>query len=125
MEQKKNNSRIFSNKQKSKCWNKARIIEGRDPKRWRYDAVGNPVLHHLRGCSGPICHEYDHIIPFSKGGKTSSKNCQILQTHVNRFKSNNIISQSELEEESHKEFLSSREMDLIEYLTYGNISTNF
>ena len=61
---------------------------GRHPDRWRLDAVGNPVFRYLKGCMGPLCHEYDHIIPFSKGGQTTIENCQILQTHVNRFKSN-------------------------------------
>ena len=61
---------------------------GRDPERWRLDAMGNPVLKALRGCMGPLCHEYDHVLPFSKGGKTDVINCQILQTTLNRVKSN-------------------------------------
>ena len=83
------------------------------------------MLYYLRGCPGALCHEYDHIVPYSKGGKTSTKNCQILQTHVNRVKSDKVLSYSELQQESQKEYLSSREMDLIEILTYGNISKNF
>lgn len=63
-------------------------MDGRDPERWRLDAVGNPVSYRLRGCEGCLCHEYDHIIPFSKGGKTEIENCQILQTRVNRYKGN-------------------------------------
>jgi 5-methylcytosine-specific restriction endonuclease McrA len=63
---------------------------GRNPERWRLDAVGNPVFKYLKGCEGPLCHEYDHIIPYSKGGKTTIENCQILQRWVNRFKSNKI-----------------------------------
>ena len=47
----------------------------RDPKRWRLDPLGNPVFYTLRGCYGALCHEYDHIIPFSKGGKTNVANC--------------------------------------------------
>ena len=63
-------------------------MEGRDPERWRLDAVGNPVCYRLRGCEGCLCHEYDHIVPFSKGGRTEIENCQILQTRVNRYKGN-------------------------------------
>lgn len=48
---------------------------GRHPDRWRLDALGNPVLKVLKGCEGPFCHEYDHIIPYSKGGKTELYNC--------------------------------------------------
>jgi len=39
---------------------------------------------------GPFCHEYDHILPYSKGGQTIIRNCQVLQTYVNRYKSNKI-----------------------------------
>lgn len=63
---------------------------GRDPERWRLDAMGNPVCRSLRGCMGPLCHEYDHIIPFSKGGRTEINNCQVLQTNLNRVKSNRV-----------------------------------
>lgn len=70
---------------------------GRDPERWRLDAMGNPVCRALRGCMGPLCHEYDHVLPFSKGGKTEINNCQILQTTLNRVKSNRVdISYNEL-----------------------------
>ena len=79
--------RIFTKAQKDICWNNAPAVPGRDPARWRIDAVGNPVIYTLRGCHGSLCHEYDHIVPFSKGGKTEVSNCQILQTGVNRFKS--------------------------------------
>ena len=72
------NKRIFSRAQKDMCWSKAVSIPGRDPKRWKYDPIGNPVLNNLRGCHGALCHEYDHIVPFSKGGKTTIDNCQIL-----------------------------------------------
>lgn len=113
--------RIFTIEQKKECWNNAKVIEGRDPKRWRYDAVGNPVLNQLRGCFGPLCHEYDHINPFSKGGKTTIENCQILQTRANRFKSNKSPSEQELKENSLNEHLSNREMDLIELVIYGDV----
>lgn len=40
----------------------------------------------LTGCDGLFCHEYDHIVPYAKGGQTSVENCQVLQTRVNRYK---------------------------------------
>lgn len=69
---------------------KASVMIGRHPDRWRLDAVGNPVFKYLKGCNGPLCHEYDHIVPFSKGGKTVPENCQILQSSVNLYKSNKL-----------------------------------
>lgn len=48
----------------------APILIGRDPERWRLDAVGNPVLKPLKSCDGPLCYQFDHIIPHSKGGDT-------------------------------------------------------
>ncbi|KAM0053504.1 hypothetical protein Hdeb2414_s0007g00260301 [Helianthus debilis subsp. tardiflorus] len=34
-----------------------------------------------------MCFEYDQIVPFSKGGEPVVESRQILQTRVNRFKS--------------------------------------
>lgn len=99
----------------------ASVIPDRDPNKWRYDAVGNPVLKALRGCNGPLCHEYDHILPHSKGGQSTINNCQILQTKVNRIKSNKIgMNNEELEKVSIKVNLSKEEMDFIEKVIYGD-----
>ena len=99
------------------------MIPLRDPKRWRLDPVGNPVFYTLRGCQGALCHEYDHIVPFSKGGKTSVTNCQILQTKVNKFKSNKVgISMDELKQSSKPVRLSHKDMDLIEYSIMGSVN---
>lgn len=126
MEQKQTKylNRMFTKAQREKCWQYAKVIPGRDSERWRRDTVGNPVMKPLVGCMGPLCHEYDHIIPYSKGGKTSSKNCQILQTTVNRFKKDKIYSLEELEKASIKVELAERDMDLLEYALYGNIIKN-
>ena len=114
--------RIFTPKQKQRCWNAATPIPGRNPARWRYDAVGNPVLNQLKGCFGALCHEYDHIIPHSKGGKTVATNCQILQTKVNRFKSDRIdLSEKSLKSASLQVELTDKEMDLVEQLIYGSV----
>jgi hypothetical protein len=118
----KRKNRIFTNKQKELCWSKATLIPNRDPDRWRYDAVGNIVLKALRGCQGPLCHEYDHIIPFSKGGETTIRNCQILQTATNKFKSDKVVVEdNSLINSSKKINLSEQEMDLVEQIIYGNI----
>lgn len=72
--------RIFTKAMKTACWRRAPTVPGRDPERWRYDAAGNIVSRRLTGCEGCLCHEYDHIIPFSQGGTTTVENCQILQS---------------------------------------------
>lgn len=59
--------RLFTRLMKLKCWEKAPRVPGRHPDRWRYDACGNIVCAKLTSCDGCGCHEYDHIIPYSKG----------------------------------------------------------
>jgi hypothetical protein len=127
-------NRIFDDKMRNQCWQKADVVPGRHPERWRKDVAGNIVCRRLTRCEGCLCYEYDHIRPFSKGlccpclrltccnrlqfvvmaklgvimvnflnarvlktfsslwmcvgGKTEVSNCQILQSRVNRLKSN-------------------------------------
>lgn len=127
----KQEPRIFPNYIKEQCWNKSKRVPGRDGSRWRYDAVGNPVMKQLRGCGGIFCHEYDHIYPFSKGGTSTLENCQILQTNVNRMKANQFFSNDEIKKfsmlfpstlkELNRFQIGEFEMDLAEELVYGNI----
>lgn len=60
------NPRIFPHSVKQQCWEKAEKIKGRDPDRWRRDPLGNVLFRKLVGCPGCLCHDYDHIIPYSK-----------------------------------------------------------
>jgi hypothetical protein len=111
----KRKNRLFTNKQKDQCWNRGRIIPGRDPDRWRYDAVGNIVLKALRGCQGPLCHEYDHR-------ETTVRNCQILQTSTNKFKSNKTGLETGLLKSASREIkMTESEMDIIEKAIYANV----
>ncbi|XP_057863485.1 uncharacterized protein LOC131071597 [Cryptomeria japonica] len=80
--------RLFDHKLRNACWNKADTVPGRHPERWRKDIAGNTVCRKFLSCQGCLCYEYDHVRPFSKGGETDVKNCQILQSRVNRFKGN-------------------------------------
>lgn len=61
-----NNPRSFPHNVKQKCWEKAERVKGRDPDRWRRDVLGNTLFRKLVGCPGCLCHDYDHIVPFSK-----------------------------------------------------------
>ncbi|KAI4335986.1 hypothetical protein L6164_014568 [Bauhinia variegata] len=116
------NPRSFPYAVKQQCWEKADKIKGRDPDRWRRDALGNTVFRKLVGCPGCLCHDYDHIIPYSKGGKSTLENCQVLQATVNRSKGNRTdLSKAELIQKSSYCRVSGRDMDLLELSAYGNV----
>ncbi|EOA24707.1 hypothetical protein CARUB_v10017985mg [Capsella rubella] len=114
--------RSFPYSVKQQCWEKAEKIKGRDPERWRRDHLGNIVFRKLVGCPGCLCHDYDHIVPYSKGGKSTLENCQVLQAKVNRSKGNKTdISRAELIQRSSYCRVAGRDMDLIELTAYGNV----
>jgi len=102
-------------------------MPGRDPERWRLDPIGNPVLHKLTGCTGCFCHDYDHIIPYSKGGQTEVDNCQILQSRVNKLKSASVdVTPADLLDWSCAGAFTEKELDMIELAVYGSIKrSNF
>ncbi|XP_057516160.1 uncharacterized protein LOC130797560 [Amaranthus tricolor] len=115
------NPRSFPYSVKQQCWEKAEKVKGRDPSRWRRDPLGNIVFRKLVGCPGCLCHDYDHILPYSKGGKSTLENCQVLQATVNRSKGNRTdISRAELIQRSSYCRVSDRDMDLLELSAYGN-----
>jgi hypothetical protein len=113
--------RIFSRHVKEQCWQRAPAVPGRDPRRWRCDAVGNVVCHELRGCLGCLCHEYDHVVPYSRGGRTILDNCQVLQTRANRYKGNEADDPERLRAYSCHRRFSSSELDAVEMAVYGDI----
>ncbi|KAK7347289.1 hypothetical protein VNO80_21817 [Phaseolus coccineus] len=116
------NPRSFPHSVKQKCWEKADKVKGRDPDRWRRDALGNTIFRKLVGCPGCLCHDYDHIVPYSKGGESTLENCQVLQATVNRSKGNRTdISKAELIQRSSYCRVSDRDMDLLELSAYGNV----
>lgn len=116
------NPRSFPYSVKQQCWEKAEKIRGRDPERWRRDALGNLVFRKLMGCPGCLCHDYDHIVPYSKGGQSTLENCQVLQATVNRAKGNRTgMSKADLIQKSSYCRVSGRDMDLLELSAYGNV----
>ncbi|XP_004508726.1 uncharacterized protein [Cicer arietinum] len=116
------NPRSFPHSVKQKCWEKAEKVKGRDPDRWRRDPLGNLMFRKLVGCPGCLCHDYDHILPYSKGGKSTLENCQVLQATVNRSKGNRTdISKADLIQKSSYCRVSDRDMDLLELSAFGNV----
>ncbi|KAL1831593.1 hypothetical protein ACET3Z_001244 [Daucus carota] len=104
-----NNPRSFPYSVKQKCWEKAERVKGRDPDRWRRDVLGNTLFRKLVGCPGCLCHDYDHILPYSKAT-------------VNRSKGNRTeISKADLIQKSSYCRVSGRDMDLLELSAYGNV----
>ncbi|XP_020580228.1 uncharacterized protein LOC110024543 isoform X2 [Phalaenopsis equestris] len=85
-EEERGRPRHFDAKAKARCWQFADVVAGRHPERWRRDSAGNVVCKRFYNCQGCLCFEYDHVIPYSKGGESTAENCQILQTRVNRLK---------------------------------------
>jgi hypothetical protein len=78
-------------------------------------------MYALRGCDGCLCHEYDHIVPFSKGGKSTLDNCQILQQRANRFKGNEPDDTEKLRSYSCVKIFTERELDVAEMAVYGDV----
>ncbi|KAL3322628.1 hypothetical protein AABB24_039960 [Solanum stoloniferum] len=114
--------RSFDGEAKRMCWAKADTVPGRHPERWRKDSAGNILCKRLFNCQGCLCFEYDHIIPFSKGGESIAENCQILQTRVNRLKSNkDEIDISRLKSYSCDIKFTDKELDVIEMAVYGDV----
>ncbi|XP_028113730.1 uncharacterized protein LOC114311757 isoform X2 [Camellia sinensis] len=103
------NPRSFPYSVKQQCWDKADKVKGRDPDRWRRDNLGNILFRKLVGCPGCLCHDYDHIVPYSKAT-------------VNRSKGNRTeISKADLIQKSSYCRVSGRDMDLLELSAYGNV----
>ncbi|CAJ1944137.1 unnamed protein product [Sphenostylis stenocarpa] len=114
--------RFFDSNAKTICWSKADTVPGRHPERWRKDAAGNIVCKRFYNCIGCLCYEYDHIIPFSKGGESTADNCQILQSRVNRLKSDKYnIDSDQLKEYSCEVNFTDKELDIIEMAVYGDV----
>ncbi|KAK1363442.1 HNH domain-containing protein [Heracleum sosnowskyi] len=119
---KEDRPRSFGTAAKAKCWASAQVVPGRHPERWRKDAAGNIVCKRFCNCQGCLCFEYDHIIPYSKGGESVAENCQILQTRVNRFKSDKeAVGTDQLQQYACDIKFSDRELDVIEMAVYGDV----
>ncbi|KAL9262390.1 hypothetical protein AKJ16_DCAP06477 [Drosera capensis] len=115
--------RRFSNSVKEQCWEKAEKVEGRDPDRWRKDPFGNVLFRNFERCRGVLGYEFDHIVLYKEGGKSTLENCQVLQSALNRAKRRGEnISSARFANRSSSQELTGRDMDLIELTTYGDVN---
>lgn len=95
---------------------------GRDPDRWRLDAMGNPVCRFLKGCMGQFCYTYDHIVPFSKAGESELDNCQILTTQLNILKSNHMdVTHASLQPRLKSVSYTDEDLDQMEKFIFGDV----
>ncbi|GAB2221083.1 hypothetical protein Droror1_Dr00012250 [Drosera rotundifolia] len=115
--------RCFSTSVKEQCWEKAEKVEGRDPDRWRKDPFGNVVFRKFERCRGVLGYEFDHIVLYKEGGRSTLENCQVLQSALNRAKGRGEnISRARFANRSSPHEVTGRDMDLIELTTYGDVN---
>ena len=77
---------MTSKKEIDAVWKKGNKIDGKPPKVYRTDSLGNIIKYDLYGKKRVQGWEIDHIIPTAKGGKDTLKNKQPLQWEANRRK---------------------------------------
>lgn len=76
---------------KDQVWDKAKIIPGEDPNRYRTDPYGNIIRYDHYGQEKRTGWEIDHIIPKARGGGENLRNLQALQTATNREKADSLV----------------------------------
>ncbi|CAL5023491.1 unnamed protein product [Urochloa decumbens] len=120
----KERPRSFDEKTRLACWRKAAVVAGRHPERWRQDAVGNIVCRRFWSCHGCLCYDFPALLWLCMrvGGESTVENCQILQTRVNRSKSDKAwVDEAEMRGFSCDIKFTDKELDIIEMAAYGDV----
>lgn len=72
---------------KDRVWDKAKIIDGKNPNLYREDSYGNTIFYDSYGKTSQMGWEVDHLKPLSKGGTDHINNLSATQWRKNRQKS--------------------------------------
>ena len=71
---------------RQKAWEKARVVRGKDPRKYRKDRFGNCMYRHSYGKHSPMGWQVDHWIPRSKGGGDTPRNRNAMSALANQKK---------------------------------------
>jgi len=78
----------FNDERVQEVWEQGKKIPGKDPNRYREDAVGNLIYRPSYGKNSEMGWEVDHKKPVDKGGTDNLRNLQPLQSNENKEKGN-------------------------------------
>lgn len=80
----------FTQEKIDAAWNKAKIVEGQNPDKYRQDSAGAWMQRDKYGKEENFGWEVDHMFPKSLGGDENVSNIQALQWQNNRMKADNF-----------------------------------
>lgn len=70
---------------------KSKIIEGKDPNKYRLDPYGREIYYNSYGKSTNKGWQVDHIKPKQRGGSDTTQNLQALNSHTNMSKQDTLV----------------------------------
>jgi hypothetical protein len=89
------NRQQLSNMQiKNTLWKKAKKIKGKDSTKYRKDPYNKIMYYASYGKSSNMGWQNDHIKPTQRGGNTTIRNMQALNSHINMTKQDSLVKKS-------------------------------